>query len=81
MRKAIKKKEKKHDKHHKYLAHVMHLDGYEINALDEELMFGEPLMAKSSHGKKDDKDDDKEEVYIPAQLVFGVTLTLSFPCM
>lgn len=72
MRKAIKKKEKKHHKHAKYLALVMHMDGYEINAHDEELMFPEPLRAK--YGK--DKDEDKEEVYVPAQLVFGVTLTL-----
>lgn len=53
----------------------MYLDAYEINAFDEELMFPEPLVAKHSHGKEDE-DDDKEEVYIPAQLVFGVTLTL-----
>ncbi|WP_075883568.1 hypothetical protein [Candidatus Protochlamydia sp. W-9] len=74
IRKAIKYKEKKHNKHAKYLASVMYLEGYEINAADEELMFPE-YMAKHSHGK-DNKDDDKEEVCVPAQLVFGVTLTL-----
>jgi hypothetical protein len=30
-------------------------------------------MAKSNHAK----DDNKEEVYVPAQLVFGVTLAVS----
>lgn len=74
MRKAIKAKEKKHNKHGKYLAAVMHVDGYEINDFDEDLMFPEYMAAK--HGKDKDDKDDKEEVYIPAQLVFGVTLTL-----
>ena len=75
MRKAIKNKEKKHNKHAKYLACTAHLDGYEFNVADEELMFPE-YMAKSNHGKDKDQDEDKEEVYVPAQLVFGVTLTL-----
>ena len=74
MRKAIEYKEKKHNKHAKYLATVMHIEGYEINTMDEELMFPD-YMAKHSH-RENDKDDDKEEVYVPAQLVFGVTLTL-----
>lgn len=74
IRKTIKKKEKKHDKHGRYLASVMYLDGYETNQADEELMFPQHV-AKHGHDK-DDKEEDKEEVYIPAQLVFGVTLTL-----
>jgi hypothetical protein len=75
IRKTIQKKEKKHNKHVKYLASIMYLNDYEINASDEELMFPEPLMAKQGKDK-DDKDDDKDEVNVPAQLVFGVTLTL-----
>lgn len=75
IRKAIKKKEKKHSKHAQYLSCTAHIDGYEFNAVDEELMFPE---LKSNHGKEKDKNkgDDKEEVFVPAQLVFGVTLTL-----
>lgn len=78
IRRAIKKNEKKHNKHSKYLASVIHLEGYEINALDEELMFPTPLTSKHGHDKdkNKDNDNDKEEVYVPAQLVFGVTLTL-----
>lgn len=75
IRKSLKKKEKKANDHARYIASTMHLEGYEFNDYDEASMFHEPLMAK--HGSKDkDKEDEKEEINVPAQLVFGVTLTL-----
>lgn len=52
IRKAIKHKEKKHSKHAHYLASVMHLDGYEINAADEDLLFPE-YTAKHGNEKED----------------------------
>lgn len=73
IRKAIKKKEKKHSDHSKYLAAIIYLEGYELNTFDEEVMFPE-YIAKRDEDKDESKDE--EEVYVPAQLVFGVTLTL-----
>jgi len=69
IKKKLKKKDKKSKHHALYIADTMYLEGYEMNALDEEMMF----MAK--HGKDKDKDD-KEEVVLPSLLVYGVTITL-----
>lgn len=71
LKKKLKSKDKKHKSHALYLADTMYLEGYQFNAFDEEMM----VMAK--HGKDKDKDkDDKEEVVIPALLVYGVTCSL-----
>jgi hypothetical protein len=72
IKKLVKKKEKKAKNHVKYIADTMYLEGYEMNAFDEENMF----LAK--HGRDKDKEDDKddEEVVLPAVLVYGVTMTL-----
>ncbi|HEY4832139.1 MAG TPA: hypothetical protein VIH61_06220, partial [Waddliaceae bacterium] len=71
MRKALKKKDKKRKKHVQYVASTMHLEGYEFNEDDE------MLMMEGKHDKDKDREDNKEEeADVPAQLVFGVTLTL-----
>lgn len=75
IRKAIKKKERKRNKNARYLGYVMHLENYDIDAFDEGLIFQEYNL-KGGHGKKDGKEDDEDELYVPAQLVFGVTLAL-----
>jgi hypothetical protein len=49
----------------------MYLEGYQMNEFDENLY----VMAKHGHDKDKDKED-KEEVVIPALLVYGVTCSL-----
>jgi hypothetical protein len=78
IKKKIKGEEKKANKHAKYLANTMYLEGYEMNALDEQMMFGDDMMLVAKHSKGKDKDDkdDKEEIVIPSLLVYGVTISL-----
>lgn len=75
IKKKIKSKDKKHKGHALYLANVMHLEGYEMNELDEVMMIGD-YMAKSAKHDKDKDKDDKEEIVLPSLLVYGVTISL-----
>lgn len=71
IKKKIKGRDKKHKNHARYVADVMYLENYQMNEFDENMYH----MAKHSRDK--DKDDDKkEEVVIPALLVYGVTCSL-----
>ena len=57
----------------------MYVDGYETNVADEALMFPEHIAKQGEDKDKNkdkDKEDEKEELQVPAQLAFGVTLTL-----
>jgi hypothetical protein len=75
---AIKKKIKKQDKkvkHHAlYVAETMYLEGYEMNDLDEEMMFQAKHHKHKHHTDEDKKDED--EVVLPSLLVYGVTVSL-----
>jgi hypothetical protein len=70
IKKKIKAREKKNNKHAHYIASVIDLEGYQMNQYDEDMMF----ICKASKHK--DKEDDKEEVVLPALLVYGVSVTL-----
>lgn len=71
----LKKKDKKAKNHARYLADTMYLEGYQMNEFDEEIMF--PIHKASKHDKHDKDDDkDKEEIVVPALLVYGVTVAL-----
>lgn len=55
-----------------YLAAANDVDGYQMNQYDEDMIF----MEKASTNKDKDKENDKEEVVLPALLVYGVSVTL-----
>jgi hypothetical protein len=77
IRKAINKKDKKNTVRAHYLARTMDLEGYQFNDIDEH-MFAQEILLRSKHGHedKDKEKDEKQEIQVPAHLVFGVTLTL-----
>ena len=72
IKKKLKAKDKKAKKHTRHIADVMYLEGYQMNALDNEMVF----MTKTSKHKDKNKDEDKEEIVLPSLLVYGVTITL-----
>jgi hypothetical protein len=71
IRKSLKNKEKKSNHHAHYLAATMHMQNYQFDEHDEQMLY----TAKHGH-EKDDDEEKKQEVDVPAQLVFGVTLAL-----
>ncbi len=71
IKKLIKKCEKKHKHHAEYIKTKMFDDHYQFNFEDELLFY------KMKHDKdKNENEEDKEEVILPAKLVFGVAATL-----
>lgn len=75
IRNSLKKREKKRNKYINFLGLAIETEGYEIHPENEKIVFSNFLMAKGKENKKSEEEDE-EEVYVPAQLVFGVTLTL-----
>ena len=75
IKKKIKSRDKKHKGHAHYLANVMHVEGYTMNELDEEMFVNDYMMKASKHDKDKDKDE-KEEIVLPSLLVYGVTISL-----
>lgn len=73
IKKMIKKKEKKAKNHARYLADTMYLEGYQMNEFDEDIMI---TAHRASKHDKPNQEEDKEEVVIPALLVYGVTVAL-----
>lgn len=71
IKKKIKGKDKKTKHRAMYVAEFMHVEGYQLNALDEQNLY----MAKHGHDK-DEKEQEEQKVEIPALLVYGVTCAL-----
>lgn len=75
IRRAIHRRDAKREHRMLYLARVAHLEDYTPSDEDETTMLSWCAI-KANHHKEEDSEDEQEEVYIPAQLVFGVTLAL-----
>lgn len=76
IKKKIKAREKKNNKHARYVAAVIDLEGYQMNQFDEENMFIDNHLCAKASKHHDKEDEEKEEVVLPALLVYGVSVTL-----